>query len=141
MLYGSVSGLKLSEDKVANEMAAPMVKEESALDEVVVTDYGSMRKSALTGASVKESEEIIEEEDSGNTPITDVNGKESFEYRETNTPIAFFAPKLTTDENGKLTYSFTVPNANTTWSFNALAYDHNLISTSFHKEILTNKPI
>lgn len=140
MLYGSVSGLKLSEDKVANEMAAPMVKEESALDEVVVTGYGSMRKSALTGAAVKESDEI-EEEDSGDMPITDISEKESFEYRETNTPIAFFAPKLTTDENGKLTYSFTVPNANTTWSFNALAYDRNLISTSFHKEILANKPI
>lgn len=61
--------------------------------------------------------------------------------RDNETPLAFFRPMLTTDTLGNLTYSFTVPNANTTWLFNAIAYNKDLDVAHFAREVLANKPI
>ena len=61
--------------------------------------------------------------------------------REDETPLAFFRPMLTTDTLGNLTYSFTVPNANTTWLFNAIAYNNDLDVAHFARNVIANKPI
>ncbi len=61
--------------------------------------------------------------------------------RENESPLAFFRPMLTTDTLGNLTYSFTVPNANTTWLFNAIAYNNDLEIAHFARKVLANKPI
>lgn len=64
-----------------------------------------------------------------------------FIYRDGETPLAFFRPMLTTDADGRLSFSFTVPNANTTWSFNALAFTDKLLTTTASTTVLANKPI
>lgn len=64
-----------------------------------------------------------------------------FTYRDGETPLAFFRPMLTTDADGRLSFSFTVPNANTTWSFNALAFTDKLLTTTASTTVLANKPI
>lgn len=62
-------------------------------------------------------------------------------YRPAQMPLAFFAPMLTTDSHGQLSYSFRVPDANTTWTFRALAYDSNLTSASMSRQVTANKPL
>ncbi|MDE6039744.1 MAG: hypothetical protein K2F75_07150, partial [Paramuribaculum sp.] len=64
-----------------------------------------------------------------------------FEYRDGETVLAFFRPSLTTDADGSLTFSFTVPNANTTWRLNALAYTENLLSAALNRTFVANKPV
>lgn len=61
--------------------------------------------------------------------------------RENETPLAFFSPMLTTDSVGNLTYSFTAPNANTTWQFCAIAFNHDMVAANFAQKVLSNKPI
>lgn len=64
-----------------------------------------------------------------------------FEYRNSDVVLAFFEPKLRTDASGNLTYSFTVPNANTTWNFTALAYDRNFATDILRRQAVANKPL
>lgn len=61
--------------------------------------------------------------------------------RDNETPLAFFSPMLTTDSVGNLTYSFTAPNANTTWQFCAIAFNHDMVAANFAQKVLSNKPI
>ncbi len=48
---------------------------------------------------------------------------------------------LTTDEYGNLSYSFTVPNANTTWILSAMAYTSDLRTASLNRSAIASKPI
>lgn len=61
--------------------------------------------------------------------------------REDETPLAFFRPMLTTDTLGNLTFSFTVPNANTSWRFNAIAFNEDMEVASFARNVIANKPL
>ena len=65
----------------------------------------------------------------------------NFAYRDREVPLAFFRPMLSTDADGRLSFTFTVPNANTTWGFRALAYTDSLMSTSFSSAIIASKPV
>lgn len=65
----------------------------------------------------------------------------AFQYREEISPLAFFRPTLTTDANGELEFSFTVPNANTSWRLNAFAFTESLLSTSITRTFVANRPI
>lgn len=65
----------------------------------------------------------------------------SFDYRDTNVPLAFFNPMLVSDKSGVLEFSFKVPNANTTWKFNATAYTHDVDVANFASSVLANKPV
>lgn len=89
----------------------------SRLDEVVVTGYGisASKRTALP--------------------------EEPFSYREHNVTTAFFRPMLNTDNDGRLSFTFRVPNANTTWKLQTLAYTDKLSSTSLQQMVLANKPI
>ncbi|WP_305150357.1 alpha-2-macroglobulin family protein [uncultured Duncaniella sp.] len=64
-----------------------------------------------------------------------------FSFRENEVSLAFFKPMLTTDANGRLSFTFTVPNANTRWGFRALAYTDSLLSTNFSADVMANKPV
>ena len=51
------------------------------------------------------------------------NGAQSVQVRENMTETAFFYPALTTDENGDVKMSFTLPESITTWRFMGLSHD------------------
>ena len=61
--------------------------------------------------------------------------------RENESPLAFFRPMLTTDTLGNLTFSFTAPNVNTTWLFNAIAFNEDMVAADFVHKVIANKPI
>lgn len=107
-------------EELAAECENEMSDEESgALDEVVTVGYG--KKSAQTGS------------------VSLNNATE--QYRPAEVPLAFFAPMLSTDADGNLTYSFTVPDANTTWVLNALAYTDLLATGLDVREAIASKPV
>ncbi|MDE6117550.1 MAG: hypothetical protein K2G33_08605, partial [Duncaniella sp.] len=96
-------------------------------------------------------EEAVAEDDDASSALADAgasgmnesgdNAGNTFSYRDSEVPLAFFAPLLSTDADGNLTFTFTVPNANTTWGFRALAYTDSLLSTDFAADVLANKPV
>jgi hypothetical protein len=54
---------------------------------------------------------------------------------------AFFFPDLKTDENGDISFSFTIPEALTRWKFQALAHTKDLALGYSSKEIVTQKEL
>jgi len=54
---------------------------------------------------------------------------------------AFFFPQLTTDEEGTVRISFTMPEALTQWKFMAFAHDAQLRSGSLHDRVVTSKDL
>lgn len=66
---------------------------------------------------------------------------DEMQYRPSEVPLAFFAPMLSADADGNLTYSFTVPNANTAWVLNALAYTDRLATGIDIREVVSAKPV
>lgn len=65
----------------------------------------------------------------------------TFQYRPAEIPLAFFEPTLTTSDDGSLSYSFTAPDANTTWRLCALAFDRSALSAGLSREIISSKPV
>lgn len=93
-------------------------------------------------AIVEEMEEEMPQE-SGTGAIDSGNAADSVkeELRESECPIAFFMPYLTTDKDGIVDISFTVPNFNTTWALQILGYDENLQTAYKQLETVASKPI
>lgn len=55
--------------------------------------------------------------------------------------MAFFLPHLKTDQNGKLSFNFTSPEALTEWKFRLLAHDKNANSAYLERSVVTQKEI
>ena len=53
----------------------------------------------------------------------------------------FFFPALTTDANGNIEFSFTIPEALTTWKMMTLAHTKELASVYSEKTVITQKPL
>ncbi len=66
---------------------------------------------------------------------------DNFDYRDSDVPLAIWAPALTTDDAGNLVYSFTVPNANTTWRLRAVAWSRDMLIGELMRDFVANKPI
>ncbi|MBD3583988.1 alpha-2-macroglobulin family protein [Flavobacterium selenitireducens] len=54
---------------------------------------------------------------------------------------AFFLPHLTTDKNGNINFSFTSPEALTSWKLRLLAHNKNGVSTQLHQKVSTQKKL
>ncbi|MDE6782562.1 MAG: hypothetical protein K2J17_02445, partial [Paramuribaculum sp.] len=132
------------------------------LERVMITQGATptsrmMMKSAANGVmmdAAAEDAEVAEEEaaDAGgadeasvmHTASTTVGGNSQeppFEYRDAFTPLAFFRPMLQTDADGRLSFTFKVPNANARWYFQAMAYDKSLSTAYKMSQIVANKPL
>lgn len=81
------------------------------------------------------------EEESADEGVPNEEGATDAQYRPSEVALAFFAPNLTTDSEGNLEYSFTVPNANTTWALYALAFTDNVATADTYAEIISSKPV
>lgn len=131
------------------QSAPRAMKMESVTDEMYVeeevADLGAVseHKEALYGSAAG----VVENTDGalkesvviayGTVAVAEVREQ----YRPAEVPLAFFAPMLSTDADGNLTYSFTVPNANTTWVLNALAYTDLLATGLDMREAIASKPV
>lgn len=111
--------------------------------------YKSQRMLLSSNASIQEDSsydlgaavEATAEAEESATDVQQATTQSPFTYRDAEVPLAFFRPMLTTDENGSLEFSFTAPNANTTWHFVALAFASDLRATTLSREVTANKPV
>lgn len=136
-------------------------KEEVAVEEEADMAYPETKKAALTGsvaavvepvlygasASDASLEEVVvtgygvnSSADAGNADVEE-RQNEADTYRMPELPIALFEPMLTTDAHGHLEYSFTAPDANTTWQLCALAFSQDMLTGSIAREIISSKPV
>lgn len=143
-LSGTVNGVSATSSNQIYGARAPMaqakqmetsVVTEEAYDEIVNaemhSDSGlSLNETIVTGYGAKSA-----------NPETSGQSLPTFEYRENETALALYQPTLNTDADGRLSLTYRVPNANTTWRLRALAYDKNLLTDLFSADIIANKPI
>ena len=74
----------------------------------------------------------------------DAAGSENLEqtpvqYRRNFNETAFFYPQLTTNEQGEVSVKFTIPESNTEWQFQALAYTKDLKYGSYKNNMISQK--
>lgn len=62
-------------------------------------------------------------------------------YRDAEVTSAFFRPMLMTDKEGNLEIAFTVPNANASWTMNALAFTRELAAGDYTTTMVSSKPV
>ena len=61
--------------------------------------------------------------------------------REQDVKTALWQPMLTSDKNGNISIEFEVPNFNTTWITQAVAWDEKMVGSKWIAEVLTQKPL
>lgn len=132
-----------------NSMATEVV-EDAVLYESAVTnsaaDYGAARpeaKAMLSAGATADSataeaepiEEEAEQAEGAAQPAEDLT------LRTGQTLQAFWMPQIDVDADGSARLTFTVPNANTTWAFHALAWTADAQSTSMDRLAVASKPV
>lgn len=66
---------------------------------------------------------------------------ENSEYRESECPVAFFRPMIVGNEEGDFALNFRVPDFNTTWSLQIVAYNQLMSSASLTLDAVASKPL
>ena len=61
--------------------------------------------------------------------------------RESDVKTALWMPMLTSDDKGNVQVEFEVPNFNTTWITQAVAWDKKMLGSTWLAEVLTQKPL
>lgn len=138
--YGKALSVKRAEAESEDEIEAVADEEVSMSVNAVAGSYDEVSNMAEHKMRT-ETEEASTDADNGESGNSGTSGKNDFSYRDSNVPLAFFRPMLTTDANGNLTFTFTVPNANATWRFNATAFTADLLTSNYSADVLANKPI
>jgi hypothetical protein len=125
--YLSANRNTLVADEVyAEAKMMSFAKAESADDDLEVEDLGA----------------IMDTEDEAETEGVDEDETSTeFDYRDSNVTTAFWQPSLCSNDNGEVTLTFTVPNANTTWSMEAFAWTKDLKCGSLVRQFVSNKPV
>ncbi len=95
---------------------------------------GSIIPLAAASLAVNE-DETASENDKGEPT------EEEFAYRNAETALSFFRPMLATDENGRIEFSYIVPNANATWMLGALVYNNEMLTSYTTREQIASKPV
>lgn len=129
-----VRGLSRTYNLAATDMKMAKAEAVEAEDEVAEESLSFM---AMDDASPAMADAGASEAGGGNED----NVSDGFEYRLPETPLAFFRPTLTTDADGTLNYTFTVPNANTTWKLCAYTYNRDMEVADLTREAIASKPV
>ena len=130
-LSGKAAGVQIVEDEMEVEERV-MFNAESDLDEVVVVGYGTEMKKDLLGAPIKQlnaGEELKE------------SNFDNIKIRKNLNETAFFFPKLQTDSEGNINFSFTTPEALTQWKLQLLAHTKTLESATKTLTTVTQKEL
>lgn len=140
MVRGSVS------TEFANAAPPPApVAAQSKLDEVVVTRALNNKKSKAgerdrefkAGLALDQDERKDDGTGGGNV----APGNEGVQIRKNFNETAFFFPDLTTDADGNVQFSFTMPEALTQWKFMTMAHNKDLASGTNVKTVVTQKEL
>ncbi len=101
----------------------------------LVEDEKEGEKTIIESTETDETETIKEDEEEVDKQILNVKTRKNF--KET----AFFFPQLRTDKNGKISFSFTMPEALTKWKLQLLAHTSELKSATKTLQTVTQKEL
>ncbi|MCW3093122.1 MAG: alpha-2-macroglobulin [Ferruginibacter sp.] len=139
---------------------------ENALGDVVVVGYGSTKRKSVTGSVAEisndamaapqanqmlagrvagvvtdEKEQIVADSTGIANNISPELNNSNVQVRKNFNETAFFFPDLTTDADGNVSFTFTIPEALTEWKLMTLAHTKNLASGYSEKKVVTQKPL
>lgn len=102
-----------------------------------VGDFGEAQSGVINIVTQKDVTTALGDEQS-KPDVTDIMGVQArANFNET----AFFYPDLRTDENGEVSFAFTVPEALTRWNFRALALSREFQIGTSSRMAITQKPL
>ncbi|MDE6498296.1 MAG: hypothetical protein K2L21_06530 [Muribaculaceae bacterium] len=130
----------------AYNLAAPMMRKMAAVETSEAMAGAALGlSSASDGIMADEAEEEKSLEvsaDAGNGAVEQgPDAAEAFNYRDAEVAQAFWMPSVITDGDGNVTLDFTLPDANTTWRFRALAWTAEMKAGSLVRDVVANKPV
>lgn len=130
-------GLRLYNERAVMKTAAPAAME--VMEEVAAVNEVAQVQDDLLGAL-----DGIAEFDQASEEKQNLKKEEDFStmaIRKNLQETAFFFPQLRTDEEGNVSFSFTSPEALTTWKLQLLAHDKNVQSVYTALEAVTQKEL
>lgn len=99
----------------------------------------SMAAAKMDAAS---NEALLSTADAGtNESAPDGAKKEPLSVRPSEIPLAFFAPMLSTDSMGRLTYLYALPPSNTEWLLRTVAYTPTMETAAMERKIVASRPL
>ncbi|MCM1365921.1 MAG: MG2 domain-containing protein [Prevotella sp.] len=84
---------------------------------------------------------FADEQSSDSSEIENGSVSGTLQLRDIEHPLAFFMPNLSTDQNGNIEISFTVPNFNTTWDLQLLGYTPDMLCSLKSLQAVSSKPM
>ncbi|MEO6671064.1 MAG: alpha-2-macroglobulin family protein [Ferruginibacter sp.] len=101
------------------------------------------RQVQFAAPKVVEDEEVSSESTSilPGQPAVDQPLNNNIQVRKNFNETGFFFPALTTDANGNIEFSFTIPEALTSWKMMTLAHTKDLATGYSEKTVITQKPL
>ena len=118
--------LGMANDELGEEA---IMASDAMLEEVNVMAYGGAVKGVqVVDLSMEEAE-------------VDEKNLEKVTLREHDVKTALWKPMLTSDDKGNISVEFEVPNFNTTWIAQAVAWDKSMVGSTWLAEVLTQKPL
>lgn len=120
-------------------------KFKSCAEAVIVTDMANLAMAKSTLEEEISEDSCDADAGAGEAGRTATQGAAESEIpdiplRDTSCPLAFFRPLLTTDADGMVTIDFDVPNFNTTWALQLMAYDERMRTADLNLEAIASKP-
>ncbi len=112
---------------------SPMVEGLAMVEEEVAVPQVMMAKASMNRAMM--TEDSVEAEESAAPDMSSVA------VRDEEVKVAVWQPQLTADEDGYFHVEFDVPNFNTTYFLQALAYTPTLQTDKFQKKVLAQRPV
>lgn len=150
-------GYKTMEVVVAKKSKSfQLLPDAIALNEVIVTGYGTQRRMDVTGSVAKmaapmqakslsqesiaagfRNEEVApaDGQSLASPPVQAINPRKNFNE------TAFFIPQVQTDKDGRVVLKFTMPEALTRWRLLAFAHTKDLKTGTLEREIITQKEL
>ena len=108
-----------------------MLMARPAMAERKLMDTGVVEEAYAKAAEVESSEE----------PQVDEKELDKVQLRMSDVKTALWMPLLTTDAQGNVKVEFEVPNFNTTWITQAVAWNQKMVGSQWMAEVLTQKPL
>ncbi len=131
--YNKVFSGEVSHRAAGVQLMQAEMASDGALQEVVVIGYGAtMNKAAAPppGQENKSEENPIDATNPGNIQV-----------RKNFNETAFFFPDLKTDDKGRISFSFTMPEALTEWKIQLLAHTRELAFGKWQGSVVTQKEL
>ncbi|MCJ7932481.1 MAG: MG2 domain-containing protein [Chryseobacterium sp.] len=132
---GRVSGVQVYNNTVPSPLAAPAVRSEKNMEEVVMVGYGVQKKGRIAKSAVTA-------QDDSDGALDQIEPEESLEkvpVRQNLNETAFFYPDLKADAEGNVNFEFTSPEALTKWKLMFLAHTKDARAATLEKEVVTQK--